>query len=135
VSNSYEHTIWPTRRGVPRHESVDHRDPLVPRPRHRNVLTEIFREGARRMIARAVEARATAYSPPRTTSWMRPVAARSFRNGHLHERRSRPACATIEASSRGSTTAGPGERRSHPRSPAPYLRRTGAWRSWYPGCT
>ena len=99
---------------------------IVPLPEGQDVLTEVIREGARRMLAQAVEAEVTAWIDAH--AHLKDDAGRRLvvRNGHLPERTIQTGIGDIEVK----------QPRAHDRRPAgqretftpavlpPYLRRT-----------
>src|SRR3954467_11714342 len=99
---------------------------IVPTPKGQDVLTEILRDGARRMLAQAIEAEVAAYvaahDPLVDQAGRRPVA----RNGHLPERTIQTGLGDIEVKQpRVHDRRDPGEREKFtPAVLPPYLRRT-----------
>src|SRR5512143_446783 len=99
---------------------------IVPLPEGQDVLTEILREGARRMLAQAVEAEVAAWID--THAHLRDDAGRRqvVRNGHLPERTIQTGIGDIEVQQpRVHDRRPPGQREAFtPAVLPPYLRRT-----------
>src|SRR5512135_1169996 len=99
---------------------------IVPLPTGQDVLTDVIREGARRMLAQAVEAEVAAWIDAR--AHLKDDAGRRqvVRNGHLPERAIQTGIGEIEVKQpRVHDRRPPGQR--EPFTPAvlpPYLRRT-----------
>ena len=95
---------------------------IVPLAPGHDVLTELLRDGARRLLAQAVEAEVAAWiddiAPLKDDHGRRQVV----RNGHLPERAIQTGSGPSRSSSPGSVTAGPPT--SGRRSPRPSCRRT-----------
>jgi putative transposase len=99
---------------------------IVPPPASRDVLSDLLRDGARRMLAQAVEAEVAAYVAAR--AHLKDDAGRQqvVRNGHLPERTIQTGLGEIEVRQpRAYDRRPPGEREKFtPAVLPPYLRRT-----------
>src|SRR5262245_1020087 len=100
--------------------------PIVPLPQSQDVLADLLRDGARRMLAQAIEAEIAAYVDAR--AHLKDDAGRRqvVRNGHLPERTIQTGVGEIEVQQpRVYDRRSPGEREKFtPAVLPPYLRRT-----------
>jgi hypothetical protein len=100
---------------------------MVPLPEGRDVLTDLLRDGAGRLLAEAIEAEVAALAHLKNASGRQQVV----RNGHPPELAIQTGIGRPRPRSPGSVTAGPPH--SGRRSPPPFCPRTcggpGAWRS------
>ena len=99
---------------------------IVPLPKGQDVLTEILRDGARRMLAQAVEAEVAAYVAAHDHLVDDAGRRQVVRNGHLPERTIQTGLGDIEVKQpRVHDRRAPGEREKFtPAVLPPYLRRT-----------
>src|SRR3954467_12095061 len=99
---------------------------IVPLPKGQDVLTDILRDGARRMLAQAVEAEAAAYVAAHDHLVDDAGRRQVVRNGHLPERAIQTGLGEIEVKQpRVHDRRAPGEREKFtPAVLPPYLRRT-----------
>jgi putative transposase len=99
---------------------------IVPLPKGHDVLTDLLRDGARRMLAQAVEAEVAAYVDAH--AHLKDASGRQqvVRNGHLPERAIQTGLGEIEVKQpRVYDRRPPGERgKFTPAVLPPYLRRT-----------
>ncbi|HEY0398380.1 MAG TPA: transposase, partial [Acidimicrobiia bacterium] len=99
---------------------------IVPLPKGQDVLTDLLRDGARRMLAQAVEAEVAAYVAAHDHLVDDAGRRQVVRNGHLPERTIQTGLGDIEVKQpRVHDRRGPGEREKFtPAVLPPYLRRT-----------
>jgi transposase-like protein len=99
---------------------------IVPLPKGQDVLTDILRDGARRMLAQAVEAEVAAYVAAHDHLVDDAGRRQVVRNGHLPERTIQTGLGDIEVKQpRVHDRRAPGEREKFtPAVLPPYLRRT-----------
>jgi putative transposase len=99
---------------------------IVPLPQGQDVLTEILRDGARRMLAEAVEAEVAAWIDARAHLKDQAGRRQVVRNGHLPERTIQTGIGAIPVQQPRVQDRRPAERRERftPAVLPPYLRRT-----------
>ena len=99
---------------------------IVPLPTGQDVLTEVLRDGARRMLAQAVEAEVTAWIDAHAHLKDEAGRRQVVRNGHLPERTIQTGIGEIEVKQpRVHDRRPPGQREAFtPAVLPPYLRRT-----------
>jgi putative transposase len=99
---------------------------IVPLPQGQDVLTEILRDGARRMLAEAVEAEVAAWIDARAHLKDQDGLRQVVRNGHLPERTIQTGIGAIPVQQPRVQDRRPAERREKftPAVLPPYLRRT-----------
>jgi putative transposase len=99
---------------------------IVPLPQGQDVLTEILRDGARRMLAEAVEAEVAAWIDARAHLKDQDGLRQVVRNGHLPERTIQTGIGAIPVQQPRVQDRRPAERRETftPAVLPPYLRRT-----------
>src|SRR3982751_6159828 len=99
---------------------------IVPLPKGQDILTDILRDGARRMLAQAVEAEVAAWIDDHAHLVDDRGRRQVVRNGHLPERAIQTGLGDIEVKQpRVHDRRGPGEREKFtPAVLPPYLRRT-----------
>jgi putative transposase len=99
---------------------------IVPLPTGQDVLTDLLRDGARRMLAQAVEAEVAAYVEAHAHLKDHAGRHQVVRNGHLPERAIQTGIGEIQVKQpRVHDRRGPGEREKFtPAVLPPYLRRT-----------
>ena len=99
---------------------------IVPLPKGHDVLTDLLRDGARRLLAEAIEAEIAAWID--THAHLKDAAGRHqvVRNGHLPERTIQTGIGPIEVQQPRVQDRRPAERREKftPAVLPPYLRRT-----------
>src|SRR3954463_16174665 len=99
---------------------------IVPLPRGQDVLTEILRDGARRLLAEAIEAEVAAWIDPHAHLQDQAGRRQVVRNGHLPERTIRTGIGEIEVQQPRVQDRRPSEQREKFTLAVlpPYLRRT-----------
>src|SRR3954471_12365803 len=99
---------------------------IVPLPQGQDILTEILRDGARRMLAEAVEAEVAAWIDARAHLKDQDGRRQVVRNGHLPERTIQTGIGEIPVQQPRVQDRRPAERREKftPAVLPPYLRRT-----------
>ena len=105
-----------------------------PQASARDVLTDVLRTGAQRMLATAIEAEVAEYLDARATTVDAAGQRGVVRNGRLPSGRYRPQSGTSRCSNRGSGDRRPADERETFRSAIlpPYLRKTPSLEALYP---